>query len=133
MGKKRSIGSIFGDKFKQLDQFGHEFRMNMRGDTSINSVYGAFISVLLVLVLFGYSAVRIEALQSKRDTIRSDIVAEDFIDETTEFNFKENNFHLAFAVESYVDRTGKDDPDYAEWLVMLYRSTNGQESQTVLR
>jgi hypothetical protein len=111
--------SIFGDRFKQLDQFGHEFKMNMQGDTSINSGYGAFISLLLALILIAYTGVRIHALHLRRDTIRSSIIAQDYINETIKFNFKNESFHLAFAVEDYDSRQSKDDSDYVEWVVRL--------------
>jgi hypothetical protein len=129
MGKKRtSLASVLTARFKELDQFGHEFKMNLRGDSSINSVYGAFISVILLFVLLYYSAIRLEVLQAKRDTIRSAITVQDHINEEISFDFKKNDFQLAFAVENYQDRSAKDDPDYVEWQVSVKETIGGIET-----
>jgi hypothetical protein len=66
--------------------------MNMEGETSINSNYGAFVTLLSLIVIFVYALVRIDALQSMRDTVRSDITVADWIDESTLFNFNEEGF-----------------------------------------
>ena len=89
--------------------------------------------MLIILTLIFYTAVRFEALYQKRDTIRSAIAVEDWIDETHVFNFERNNFQLAFAIEDYVTREGKDDPSYVEWIVQLRRSMNGTVTEFPLK
>jgi len=62
----------------------------------------------------------------------STVVVPESIDSGTKFNFGQNEFQIAFAVENYLTRRGTDDPDYVEWYVRLYRSIDGVESHTDL-
>ena len=105
----------------------------MGGETSLNSFYGAFVSLSSLVVLGIYTLVRIEAMQSKRDTVRSDILVENWLDETSFFNLREERFQLAFAVENYLDRTGRNDPDYVDWIVQMHNYVDGVESETPLK
>ncbi len=59
----------------------------MQGNTSINSYWGACVSLLSIITLIVYTAARFDSLQAKRDTVRSAILVEDWIDETYKFNF----------------------------------------------
>jgi hypothetical protein len=66
--------------------------MNIEGDTSINSYYGATITFVSLGIIFVYALIRFEAMQSKRDTVRSEIVVPDYIDNATSFNFDEHDY-----------------------------------------
>jgi len=40
---------------------------------------------------------------------------------------------MAFGIEGYVDRVGKDDPYFVEWVVQLKESVNGVETHYPLK
>jgi hypothetical protein len=66
--------------------------MNLKGDTEIKSYYGATVSLLSIVTLIIYATIRVNVLESMRDTVRSSILVQDWIDETTHFSFRESKF-----------------------------------------
>ena len=45
----------FSEVFKDLDLFGAQVSLNARGTTSINSVVGAIVSLLYLVILLTYT------------------------------------------------------------------------------
>lgn len=39
-------------------------------------------------------------------------------------NFNKTGFKIAFAIENYVDRSGKDDPNHVQWIAQLNAKGN---------
>jgi hypothetical protein len=93
--------------------------LNLNGQTTIQSFFGSFISILNFSLLISNAVIRFEVLHKKRDTLVSSVVVPEWIDSSTKFNFGQNECQIAFAVEYYLTRRGSDDPDYVEWYVRL--------------
>jgi hypothetical protein len=64
-----------------MDMFGQDFKMNMRGETSLNSYYGASVSVGCLLILLAYACIRSHIFLQKSDTLNSEIIVQDFFNE----------------------------------------------------
>lgn len=129
MGKRRGFKEYLQENYLELDQYGYQFQMNMNGKTQINTYWGASISFVIILFMIGYTSVRVEALQTKKNTEYSSILVSDHIDHEEKFDFEENNFQLAFNVINAKTETVLDDPDYVEWRVWIARDDlNGNES-----
>jgi hypothetical protein len=99
--------------------------MNIKGETEINSYYGATISMISMVILLAYAGIRFDILQSNRDTIRSSIVVTDYFDDTTKFDMKANNFTIAFGLTDAKTHNVLDDPAYLEWKVTIDRWADG--------
>jgi hypothetical protein len=58
---KKSNGG-FSNKLRKLflniDQFGRKVELNVKGETSINSIFGAIISLIIYLFILGYGLFR---------------------------------------------------------------------------
>jgi hypothetical protein len=110
--------------------FGHDFKMNMQGETAINSHYGAFVSVGCLSVLLAFAVIRFIIFHEKRDTLNASIIEQDYLDESYVFDFDQSHFNLAFTVEGYDDRIPRDDPEYVEFLVQMYSNVHGVVTAT---
>ena len=92
MTKRKGFVRSVADRYKNIDWYGYDFKMNMRGQTAIPSYCGATVTLISIIIIAIYTYIRYDALASMRDTKRSSILVTDWIDETYHFNFQENGF-----------------------------------------
>ena len=88
--------------------------------------------MILTLFFVLYSVKRALAVTTRDDVIVNEYLLMDHYDDNTIFAFQDYGFKVAFGVESYRDKTSKDDPDFVEWEVILRENKKGTETVTPL-
>ena len=89
----------------------------MKGNSSIKTVFGTFISILMFIQLANYSVIKFKVLKNKEDTSYSTVTELNALDqeklityEMTKFNFAVGVYQRHFApfgdnIEDYLDIT----------------------------
>lgn len=81
--------------------------------------------VAVVLLLYGIKRFQKLALREQPDV--SENLIGGYNDNSFVINFNKTGFKIAFAIENYVDRSGKDDPSYVMWIAQL--NAKGSDSK----
>ena len=82
---------------------------NMRGRTRIPTIFGAILSFLIFNLIMVYFALKFQHLINRHNPQIASYEEQNAIDSSFIFNFKENNYRFAFAVEGFIDRETKED------------------------
>ena len=80
---KGKSNSSFGDKIMTMDRFGESFTMKFEGGKKqLKSITGATLSILLIIVLLGYTALKVDTLLRRNQISIISAVNEDFYEDT---------------------------------------------------
>jgi hypothetical protein len=93
--KKTSKWTSFKSFIKDFDNFGNFFALNMKGEESHKTFFGAIISIISLLFVLYYSAIKINIVANR-------------LDPQVTFNtvvFPKENFDSLPAKENYFDLT----------------------------
>ena len=100
---------------------------NIGGKKEISTHFGGCMSLLLIILTFLYSTLKLEELiERKRPSIVTNIDENALID-GDEYNTREENFMIAVGAKNYLSGS-KDDPRYVKWVASLTKeSESGPE------
>ena len=116
-----------------IDMFKKELpTFNMKGKTHMPSYFGAFMSVLVALIVVVYGLTKFIQLTSKHNPNVSSWFEQGEITSEIVLDFKEEGFNIAFGAEGYIDRELKDDQRYVKFFTRLVRHTKGKETETII-
>lgn len=79
--------------------------------------------MFITLMLFAW--IRLEILLQRKNPSIMEATTLGYYDESEVITPDEIGFKIAFAVEGYTDRVGKDDPEYVEWVVQMTQNVGG--------
>ena len=105
---------------------------NMKGKTHVPSYFGAFMSVLVALIVTLYGLTKFIQLTSKHNPNVSSWVEQGAVTSETILDFKEEGFNIAFGVEGYLDKEIKDDERYVKFFTRLVTQRGGIQSETII-
>ena len=86
--------------FLKTDMFGQRVELNVNGESSINSTFGAILSIIIYTTVLAFAMYRFYVMVTHSDTkvnqnVLADAISKDFI-----FDFDENNFKIAVGVKT---------------------------------
>ena len=137
-GKKassRGFSSTFTlqNTIDAIDLFKKELpTFNMKGKTHVPSYFGAFMSVLVALIVTVYALTKFIQLISKHNPNVSSWIEQGAVTSETVLDFKMEGFNIAFGAEGYIDGEIKDDERYVKFFTRLVTQTNGIETETII-
>ena len=86
-----------------MDRFGESFTMKFEGGKKqLKSITGATLSILLIIVLLGYTALKVDTLLRRNQISIISAVNEDFYEDTEQISAKQG-FNFAVALLSGAD------------------------------
>ena len=103
--KKGNCSMLQSSLFKDLDFYGEEIKLTYKGDDKYKTYPGAFMSLLLVLILLAYSIYRGVILINK---MNPDVSKKSFLRDLNlagEFQPYESGFNFAFNTKKSIDPT----------------------------
>jgi len=103
----------------------HQFTLN--GKTTIKTRPGLCFTFLILIAMFYFALSKMPYLLDRKNPLISTYKDIEHFDSTTHVNLDDTSFRIAFGVEGYDSREGKDDPYYVEWQV---RATTLKEDGT---
>ena len=86
---------IITDSFKQFDLFSKNSTFRENGRDSLQSIFGAFLSLIVLIFVLAYGIVRIDKLVHKKDTSYSQYIE---INSISSDNFGNDELDLHFAL-----------------------------------
>ena len=93
--------------------FGSNVQFNIGGKHKITSVPGLILTTILTLIILAYATVRFQVMIYQENPSVTQSTLTNYFDSSKHLNFKDINYRIAWAVESYTTPpVGKDDPDY---------------------
>ena len=118
MKTKVNLTTKLRNSFRGLDMFGQDVKFNMRGVETINSTYGAWLSLAIYFTLVAYAMIRWDVYYYNKGTLNAEIVMKDHLDPSVDyFDFEVKGFQIAFGVRNYLERLPRHDPAYVEFVV----------------
>ena len=119
--KPQSLGGRLFDKVIGLDSFGQSFSMKLHdGMDKLHTLSGLTFSVLLVLIMMGYTFQKIDILQNRRDFSILSTIKENFYDQDYEIN-AENGMKIAVAFTAFDNEIEPIlDPSIADFVFQRY-------------
>jgi len=103
---------------KQLDLFEVPLpAFNLRGQESIRTSAGGIVSLVIMLVTFMFASIKMMHLLSRYNPNVSYFVMQDNFEPDYEFNFADENFMFAFALEEVFTDELKDDTRFVKYFV----------------
>ena len=132
--KKRPLDKIqLQHVLQRIDQFGRPLpTFNIKGSTSVPSVTGGVITLLLCILWFTYGVIKLQQLYMRDNPQVISFIEQNYYDNYEVFNANEHNFRLAWSVEDYLTGKRIDDPRYVKYLVRLFSYENGTDYERVL-
>ena len=122
-----------GQVFRYMDAFGQKLpTFNIKGSDRVDTIVGGFFSIILYMVIFMYSTLKLSHLISKHGPNISSYEKEDAMANVA-LNLNKRNSRFAFTIESYHSPYNqKSDPRYVKYLFRLYGKREGKLYQRVL-
>ena len=110
-----------------MDAFGQKLpTFNIKGSDKINTITGGFFSIILYMVVFMYSTIKLSHLISKHGPNISTYYKEDEMSGVP-ISLKDINYRFAVTIESYLSpRYQKNDPRYVKYLFRMYGRKKGK-------
>lgn len=78
------------------------------------------MSLLVVIVLLTYGALKFSQMLSKHNPFISEITERNFFDYETSLDLNEIKFKMAFSIEGYLDNEIRDDHRYVKYIVRTF-------------
>lgn len=121
VGPKTAWNRRFCEKALAQDQFSQQFRMKLDlGIEALPSAAGVVFSILLFIVVLGYTAQKCEILINKRDVDIMSVTKKDYYSQHEQFSFSQG-LDFAVAFTGYDDETEYLlDPSIAELIYESY-------------
>ena len=126
--KKSSINRL-KKLFLGTDMFGQRVELNFNGESSINSILGAIVSLLIYITVSAFAMYRFHVMVTYGATTITQ--TEHANSQNLTFNFDEQNFKIAAAVTNSSWGNIMDE-DYYEIVFMLRHIENGALKYTTL-
>ena len=98
----------------------------------VPSFFGAFMSVLVALLVILYGLTKFIQLTSKHNPNVSSWVEQGAVTSETILDFKKEGFNIAFGAEGYLDKEIKDDERYVKFFTRLVTHRDGEEIETII-
>ena len=92
--KKKSATSLF----KRLDIFGQQLTFTIDGEEKFQTVFGAALSICVLVLVLIQSSQKFEVLINKEDTNHMQTVEQGQNDGSIGIGYEETGFNLAFAI-----------------------------------
>ena len=87
---------------------------NVRGRSSNPSITGAFISSLIYMLLTLYASYSFIHLVTRNSPSISSYIENGVVTNEYELNLRDNNLHIAFTIEGFLDEQTKMDTRYVK-------------------
>ena len=108
----KNFGRKFGEVISKVDLFGKEVpQWNLRGETTVNTAFGGFVSIIVMAFTLAYAAQKFYQLYTKANP---NISGATILDYTDRINLQEAEFAMAFSLESFYNPVRKEDKRYIE-------------------
>ena len=104
--------------------YGQRVELNARGATSINTLYGSIISMIIYTVVCGYFLYRFQIMVTYGNTQVFQSTQTNYFNETSSFNFDLNNFKIAVGITPTSSLTNLLNQNYVEMVFRLRSYTN---------
>ena len=130
---KRKTSWKIGSFLERNDLFGEPLpAFNIKGETTVNTVTGGILSVILVVILLAYGGLKFLHLYDKHNPQISEVTEKGVLDSSEIMNLNQEGFRFAFTIEGYLDKERKDDPAYVKSLVRLRGLKDGEKINKLL-
>ena len=111
----------FSKTFKKLDIFKRSMPgFNLRGNESVGTLFGSFLSICLIILIFLYGLIKFDKLVERLDpTIFSIEQPQQFHDQVKSVNLKKAGLKFAFTVENVAGNKTLLDPRYVKLIASI--------------
>ena len=131
-GQNRPSWHIF-NHLTNIDSFGKQVPgFNIKGSSSIGTVIGGFVTVIVLSLTLLYATVKTMHLIGKENPVMSSLTIPSYYNSTDRYYLNEANFRMAFSVEGYLDQEVKNDPEYVKWFVRLFGVKDSVEYEKII-
>ena len=108
---------------KRSDMFGANVPgLNMNGRDSIQTIPGAVISIMIMIVTGLFAALKLQYMLMRKSPDVVEVVESKHFDLSDKFNTASNDFMMAVSAERH-QKGARMDPRYVQWVVTLIKST----------
>ena len=102
-GQSRPSWHIF-NHLTNIDSFGKQVPgFNIKGSSSIGTVIGGFVTVIVLSLTLLYATVKTMHLIGKENPVMSSLTIPSYYNSTDRYYLNEANFRMAFSVEGFLD------------------------------
>ena len=102
----------------------------MHGRTKIPTITGGLMSFFICILMIVYSLTKLLQLMRRHNPQIASFEEGGILDNSLEFNFKDQSWRFAFAIEGFMDRQTKEDPRYVKGLARLLWKRKGVLGET---
>lgn len=95
-----------------MDMFGSSVNFNVAGKQKITTTPGVIMTIAMMILMIAYFSNQFQVFFYKRRPMITQTAISQFYDSKFNVNLKEIDFKVAWAVESYVNGSALDDPNY---------------------
>ena len=88
------------DIFKSVDSFGSGVGFSMKGDGTFKTSFGAFLTLIIYVLVLAYGAGKYSVLTNKADTAHQEILRENVVDSNQTFLLSDIEANFAFGLWS---------------------------------
>ena len=92
---------------------------NIKGRSTVPSLSGGLISLLIIIVIGLYSAVKFKHMAEKQNPSISSFIEYGALHSDFELNFKDIGIYFAFSIEGFMNKDIKYDPRYVKGFARL--------------
>ena len=109
--------------FKRSDMFGASVPgLNMNGRDSIQTVPGAIISIMIMVVTGLFAVLKLQYMLMRKSPDVVEVVDITAFDLSDKFDTAQDDFMMAVSAERH-QKGARMDPRYVQWVVTLIKST----------
>lgn len=98
---------------------------NIKGHTSVHTLTGGVMTILLFGVVLVYAVSKLIDLQSKYNPSMSTYTVKDYFSDEDRFDLTASDFRVALSYESFMTKEFKNDPRYIQWHMRVYGRRDG--------
>ena len=122
------------DASEKFDLFGQPTpTFNLNRKNKITSQIGVFVSLILITMVILFMSVKGVLLVQRNNPLITQAEIPSFFDSEFKFNLYDNNYRIAFGVQSYFTKDSKDDPNFVRWTANLVKEVDGKRSEKQIK
>ena len=127
MDKKRSVKTKENFSFlHNVDIFESPLpSFTLNGKSGAGTVFGGVISLIAIYVAFLFASNKLVHLIRRQNPTVNTYLRKDAFDNDERLSLKDQNFMMAFTLESYFSGETLDDPNYIKWLAYFRVDKDG--------
>ena len=104
----------------------------MHGKTTLPTITGGLFSCFIFILMMVYSLTKLLQLLQRHNPQVASFSENGVLDPSFEFNFRDQDWRFAFAVEGYLDRQTKQDSRYVKGLARIMWKRKGVFGNTII-